>query len=201
MKKYREWLPADELRGHGLDRRQLRLEQHRGLLRHAVRDGLRPVREVRSRLHRPRSAREDRRQAAPQEGDVRLERRRRRARSSRSMFEPGASTTSTSTCRCRTTPRRRSTRSTQQRQDRRRLDVRGLQLQRALDAVARHRRSRTSRSATKCTLVWGEEGGGTKKTTVERHKQIEIRAIVSPVPYSQAGARDLRRGLAHGQGK
>jgi vanillate/3-O-methylgallate O-demethylase len=35
------------------------------------------------------------------------------------------------------------------------------------------------------TLVWGEEGGGTKKTTVERHRQIEIRAIVSPVPYSK----------------
>jgi len=33
-------------------------------------------------------------------------------------------------------------------------------------------------------LVWGEENGGTKKTTVERHKQIEIRAVVSPVPYS-----------------
>ena len=32
------------------------------------------------------------------------------------------------------------------------------------------------------TLVWGEEGGGSQKTTVERHKQIEIRAIVSPVP-------------------
>jgi vanillate/3-O-methylgallate O-demethylase len=35
------------------------------------------------------------------------------------------------------------------------------------------------------TLVWGEEGGGTRKTTVERHKQTEIRAIVSPVPYSK----------------
>src|SRR5690606_23182269 len=35
------------------------------------------------------------------------------------------------------------------------------------------------------TLVWGEENGGTKKATVERHKQIEIRAIVSPVPYAQ----------------
>jgi vanillate/3-O-methylgallate O-demethylase len=32
------------------------------------------------------------------------------------------------------------------------------------------------------TLVWGEEGGGSQKTTVERHKQIEIRAIVSPAP-------------------
>jgi vanillate/3-O-methylgallate O-demethylase len=38
---------------------------------------------------------------------------------------------------------------------------------------------------TEVTLVWGEEGGGTKKTTVERHKQLEIRAIVSPVPYSK----------------
>ena len=52
MKKYREWLPANELRGDRLDRRQLRLEEHRGLLRHAVRDGLRPVRQVRPRLHR-----------------------------------------------------------------------------------------------------------------------------------------------------
>jgi vanillate/3-O-methylgallate O-demethylase len=38
---------------------------------------------------------------------------------------------------------------------------------------------------TEVTLVWGEEGGGSKKTTVERHKQIEIRAVVSPVPYSK----------------
>ena len=35
------------------------------------------------------------------------------------------------------------------------------------------------------TLVWGEENGGTKKPTVERHKQLEVRATVSPVPYSK----------------
>ena len=35
------------------------------------------------------------------------------------------------------------------------------------------------------TLVWGEEGGGSRKTTVERHEQIEIRAVVSPTPYSK----------------
>jgi len=40
-------------------------------------------------------------------------------------------------------------------------------------------------TGTEVTLVWGEEGGGTKKTTVERHKQMEIRAVVSPVPYSK----------------
>jgi vanillate/3-O-methylgallate O-demethylase len=43
------------------------------------------------------------------------------------------------------------------------------------------------------TLTWGEENGGTKKTTVERpHKQIEIRVKVSPVPYS----RDARENYA-----
>ena len=36
------------------------------------------------------------------------------------------------------------------------------------------------------TIVWGEENGGTRKTTVERHKQTEIRAVVSSVPYSKA---------------
>jgi vanillate/3-O-methylgallate O-demethylase len=37
---------------------------------------------------------------------------------------------------------------------------------------------------TEVSLVWGEENGGTKKTTVEPHRQMEIRAVVSPVPYS-----------------
>ncbi len=43
-------------------------------------------------------------------------------------------------------------------------------------------------------LVWGEAGGGSKKTTVERHRQIEIRAIVSPVPY----AKQARTSYAEG---
>jgi vanillate/3-O-methylgallate O-demethylase len=44
------------------------------------------------------------------------------------------------------------------------------------------------------TLVWGEEGGGSRKTTVERHKQIEIRAIVSPAPYSRAAREEYAAG-------
>jgi vanillate/3-O-methylgallate O-demethylase len=44
------------------------------------------------------------------------------------------------------------------------------------------------------TLVWGEESGGTKKTTVERHKQLEVRVKVAPVPYS----RDVREGYHAG---
>ena len=49
------------------------------------------------------------------------------------------------------------------------------------------------------TLVWGEEGGGSKKTTVERHKQIDIRAIVSPVPYSEVARKTYAAGWRTGQ--
>jgi vanillate/3-O-methylgallate O-demethylase len=42
-------------------------------------------------------------------------------------------------------------------------------------------------------LVWGEEGGGSKKPVVERHVQTEIRAIVSPCPYSEV-ARTYHEG-------
>jgi syringate O-demethylase len=39
---------------------------------------------------------------------------------------------------------------------------------------------------TEVTLVWGEEGGGTSKPTVEPHVQVEIGAVVSPAPYVEA---------------
>jgi vanillate/3-O-methylgallate O-demethylase len=51
------------------------------------------------------------------------------------------------------------------------------------------------------TLVWGEENGGTKKLTVEPHKQIEIRAIVSPVPYSKVARETYASGWRTGQAK
>lgn len=38
------------------------------------------------------------------------------------------------------------------------------------------------------------ECGGTKKTTVERHKQLDVRVKVSPVPY----ARTVREGYHEG---
>jgi vanillate/3-O-methylgallate O-demethylase len=47
---------------------------------------------------------------------------------------------------------------------------------------------------TELKLVWGEEGGGSKKPTVERHRQIEIRVVVSPVPY----AKQARTSYAEG---
>jgi vanillate/3-O-methylgallate O-demethylase len=44
------------------------------------------------------------------------------------------------------------------------------------------------------TLLWGEENGGTRKSTVEPHKQLEIRVKVSPTPYS----RDAREAYHSG---
>jgi vanillate/3-O-methylgallate O-demethylase len=48
------------------------------------------------------------------------------------------------------------------------------------------------------TLVWGEENGGSDKTTVERHKQIEIRVVVSPVPYSSVVRESYAEGWRSG---
>jgi vanillate/3-O-methylgallate O-demethylase len=48
------------------------------------------------------------------------------------------------------------------------------------------------------TLVWGEEGGGSRKTTVERHQQIGIRAVVSPVPYSTVVRNSYASGWRSG---
>jgi syringate O-demethylase len=47
---------------------------------------------------------------------------------------------------------------------------------------------------TEVTFVWGEEGGGSSKPTVERHVQTEIRAIVSPVPYSEVARTSYAEG-------
>ncbi len=50
---------------------------------------------------------------------------------------------------------------------------------------------------TEVVLIWGEEGAGSRKPSVEPHKQVEIRATVGPVPYA-APAREYREKV-HGQ--
>ena len=47
---------------------------------------------------------------------------------------------------------------------------------------------------TEVRVVWGEENGGTKKTTVEPHRQIEVRAVVSPLPYSRVARETYKEG-------
>ncbi len=43
-----------------------------------------------------------------------------------------------------------------------------------------------SAAGTPLTLVWGEEGRGSPKPTVERHVQAEIGVTVAPVPFAEA---------------
>ena len=47
---------------------------------------------------------------------------------------------------------------------------------------------------TEVVLVWGEEGGGSRKPVVERHVQTEIRAVVSPCPYSDVARTTYAEG-------
>ena len=45
---------------------------------------------------------------------------------------------------------------------------------------------------TELTLVWGEENGGTRKPTVERHRQIELRVTVAPAPFARVAREQYR---------
>jgi vanillate/3-O-methylgallate O-demethylase len=47
-------------------------------------------------------------------------------------------------------------------------------------------------------VVWGEPDGGSRKTTVEPHEQIAIRAIVSPVPYAETARTEYHGGWRTG---
>jgi vanillate/3-O-methylgallate O-demethylase len=43
-------------------------------------------------------------------------------------------------------------------------------------------------------LIWGEGNGGTAKPPVERHKQIQIRVKVAPVPYARTARETYHQG-------
>ena len=47
---------------------------------------------------------------------------------------------------------------------------------------------------TEVELIWGEPDGGTRKTTVQPHKQLTVRAIVSPVPYAVTARLEYAEG-------
>jgi vanillate/3-O-methylgallate O-demethylase len=47
---------------------------------------------------------------------------------------------------------------------------------------------------TELKLVWGEPNGGSRKTTVQPHNQIEVRVVVSPVPYSVTARNEYQGG-------
>lgn len=48
-------------------------------------------------------------------------------------------------------------------------------------------------------VIWGEPNGGTEKTTVEHHQQLEVGVTVAPVPYS-AAVRESYEGTWRAKG-
>ena len=49
-----------------------------------------------------------------------------------------------------------------------------------------------AKPGTKVNVIWGEEDGGSTKPTVERHKQVKIRATVQPAPYGETARTAYR---------
>ena len=43
-------------------------------------------------------------------------------------------------------------------------------------------------------VIWGEPDGGSKKTTVQPHEQVAVRAVVSPAPYSKVVQESYHAG-------
>ena len=102
-------------------------------------------------------------------------------------FDPTRSRTSSSTCRSPTTARRTSTRCSIADGN-----VVGLLDVHAATAPTRSGRSRSppstrrSRSAPRSRSSGASRTAASRKTTVDHpHRQIHVRAIVSPVPYSE----------------
>ena len=49
-----------------------------------------------------------------------------------------------------------------------------------------------SEPGTQVSVIWGEEGRGSTKPTVERHQQVEIRATVAAVPFAEVARTAYR---------
>jgi glycine cleavage system aminomethyltransferase T len=49
-----------------------------------------------------------------------------------------------------------------------------------------------SKPGTEVTVIWGEDGRGSSKPTVERHAQVEMRATVAPAPISDVARTAYR---------
>ena len=47
---------------------------------------------------------------------------------------------------------------------------------------------------TELRVVWGEPDGGSGKTTVQPHRQKDVRVIVSPVPYAEVARTSYAEG-------
>jgi vanillate/3-O-methylgallate O-demethylase len=53
---------------------------------------------------------------------------------------------------------------------------------------------------TELRVVWGEPDGGSKKTTVQPHRQKDVRVVVSPVPYAKVARLEYASGWRTSRG-
>ena len=191
MKKYREWLPANGYEATGSLGGSFVSNNIEDYYVTPYELGYGIVRQVRPRLHRPRSAREEVQGAASQEGDVRVERRRRDEGCARRMFTPGAEH-----YKYIDLPLSNYASSSYDKVMKGGKIV-GLSM---FSGISYNEQSMLSlgivdpdiKVGDELTLVWGEENGGSKKITVERHKQTEIRVTVGTVPYGQMARETYR---------
>ena len=199
MRAYREWLPADGYEATGSIGGSFVSRQHRGLLPDAVRARLRAFVKFDHDFI----------------GRAALERLAGHAAAAKVTFawdaddvarvhpldasSPAIETVQVpSTCRSRTTPRRPTTRVQR---------TAGRSGSRCSAATATTSGRMLSLGVVDpdvqvgdlLTLVWGEENGGTRKTTVEPHTQTEIRVKVGAGALLAHGPRELRRRMAHGR--
>ena len=182
----------ERLRGDRLARRQLLLGRHRRLLPDAVRSRLLAVREVRPRLHRPRGAREDGRAASAAEGDAGVERRGRRRRV-RPLFAKGDRGEVHRPARCRTTRPGRTTRCCTT------ASMVGVS---TFSGYSYNERSMLSLAVvdvdvefgTEVTLVWGEEGGGSRSRSSSGTSRPRSARSSARVPYSEVARTTYAEG-------
>ena len=173
-----------ELRGRQRARRQLRLRRHRGLLPQPVRARLRPVRQVRPRLHGREALEQIDREAqrkkvtlAWNSEDV--------AEIFASMFDPEGDA-----YQFFDLPNANYGSSNYDSVIDEAGDVVGVSMFTGYSANERRALSLATvdpevEIGTELRVVWGEPDGGTLKTTVQPHQQKDVRVIVSPVPYSE----------------
>ena len=195
MKKYREWLPADELRGApARSAAASSRTTSRTTTSTPYELGYGPFVKFDHDFIGREALEKIAEQAAAQEGDVRVERRRRQQGLRARCSSRAQTTTSTSTCRSPTTRRRRTTRSCDDGK------IVGLSM---FSGYSYNERSMLSlgivdadiddRHRSDAGLGRGERRHA-RRPTVERHKQIEIRAIVSPVPYAKQAQTTYHEG-------
>ena len=190
------------LRGQCLAGRQLLRKDDRRSLRDAVRPGLRRVREVRPRLHRPRGAGEDREQR-PHRIKVTLE------LDDADVQQVIASQYGKGGERGKFIEFPSAVYSMYPQDKVLNKDGRQVGVSTWVGYSSNERKQLTlaylepefATPGTEVTFVWGEENGGSKKPTVERHKQMQIRAIVCPVPYVASVRTNYAEGSWRETGK